>query len=216
MEENIWRKRINIFIEALPNIVLILTVSLIIILFLNENILKLEFINKVYQNLVTYARETIFNVDMQDIHINLLTIIMGFVITIISVFGIGWSNAIIKICEHNLEDKFSFRATRIICVTMILSITMLFLYNELIKNNIIMLLVLSLEIFSILDFFVFGIIACKMFENNIKMAKDEYDSQNKKDEEIMYLLREIANGGKNNIGNYEQSKKKSEELRKIK
>ena len=40
---------------------------------------------------------------------------------------------------------------------------------------------------------VFGIIACKMFEYNIETAQNEFINQNKNDEEIIYLLRNIAN-----------------------
>lgn len=216
MKKDAWIERANIFIERSPIIVFILIASCIMILLLNENVLKLEFIKKISQSIIENVKLTIFNDNTRDMHINLLTIIMGFVITIISVFGTGYSSATIKICEENLENKFSFKAKRIMCITMFLLFIMMFFYYEFIKNGIIMLIILGIEIFSIIDFFVFGIIACKMFEYNIETAQNEFINQNKNDEEIIYLLRNIANIDEPNIGNYEQSKKNSEELRKIK
>ena len=215
MKKGVWIKIANIFIERLPIIVFILIASCIMILLLNENVLKLEFIKKISQSIIENVKLTIFNDNTRDMHINLITIIMGFVITIISVFGTGYSNATIKICEENLENKFSFKAKRIMCITMFLLFVLIFFYYEFIKNEMIMLTILGIEIFSIIDFFVFGIITCKMFEYNIETAQDEFSNQNKRDEEIIYLLRNIANIDEPNIGNYEQSKKNSEELRKI-
>ena len=60
---------------------------------------------------------------------------------------------------------------------------------------------------------IFGMVVFRMFDYNIKNSKIEFEEDNRQNEEIIKLLRKIANIESDNIGDYEKSKKYNEEMR---
>ena len=207
------KKKINSIIEASPKYIIIFTVIIAIIFFLNTYIFKIDCITICKEQISTYTLEKIFGENNQDMLINLLSIITGFVITIISVFGIGYSNATVKIVEAKLDKKFSGIAKKIMFISILLLIVIVFFY-DIRKNEIIRFLILDGLLYIILQFMVFGIIVFKMFEYNISESKSEYSQSEKKTNEIINLLKKIAGEEKINTGNYEECKKFNEDMAK--
>ncbi len=207
------KKKINSIIEESPKYIIIFTVIIAIIFFLNTYKFKIDYITTCKEQISIYTLEKIFGEDNQDMLINLLSIITGFVITIISVFGIGYSNATVEIVEAKLDKKFSSIAKKIMFISILLLITIIFFY-DIRKNEIIRFIMLDGLLYIILQFMVFGIIVFKMFEYNISESKSEYKQSEKQTNEIINLLKKIAGEEKINTGNYEECKKFNENMAK--
>lgn len=207
------KKKINSFIEESPKCIIIFTIIIAIFFLLNTYIFKNDYITTLKEQISAYTLENSFGEDSQDMLINLLSIITGFVITIISVFGIGYSSATVKIVEAKLDKKFSSIAKKIMFISILLLIVIIFFY-DIRKNEIIRFIMLDGLLYIILQFMVFGIIVFKMFEYNISESKSEYRQSEKQTNEIINLLKKIAGEEKINTGNYEESKKFNENMAK--
>lgn len=67
-------------------------------------------------------------------------------------------------------------------------------------------------LYIIIKFIVFGIIVLKMFEYNISNSNKESKENEEQNNEIIILLRKIANVDNPNIGDYEKSKEFSNRI----
>lgn len=204
--------KVNQFIEIGLLRLFILYTIINIVMILIKHIGEVDFINFIWQNYINHIKNSIFTANSRDFLINVLSILSGFVITIISVFGIGYSKATIKICEEGLEEKFCKIAKEIMYVSIVLLAIIIFIYN--ITNNEICSIILLLAlIFVVIRFIVFSVVVIKMFDYNMKNAKQEYEENEKQTEKIIELLEKIAKE-EENIGDYENSKAYSEKTRK--
>ena len=77
------KKKINSIIEESPKYIIIFTVIIAIIFFLNTYKFKIDYITTCKEQVSTYTLEKIFGEENQDMLINLLSIITGFVIAIL-------------------------------------------------------------------------------------------------------------------------------------
>lgn len=205
------KKVFNLIIEECPKYVISIMMIVIIFFFINKYKLNINIISKAEFWCSKYISDNIFGDESQDMLINILSIITGFVITIISVFGIGYSKATLKIVEAKLDKKFSNIAKEIMLVSVALLIVILFAYN--IRNNEFMSFFMFIGLsYIILEFLAFGMIVFKMFEYNISESKDEAEQNEEQTNEIINLLRKIAGEDKVNTGKYEQCKKFNENM----
>lgn len=207
------KKNLNLIIEESPKYIILFTLVVLIIFYLNTFTFKIEYIIDCKEQISNYVLNNIFGDNNKEMLINLLSIISGFVITIISVFGIGYSNATVKIVEANLDKKFSSIAKKIMFVSILLLIVIIFSY-DIRKNEFIRFIMLDGLLYTVLQFMVFGIIVFKMFEYNISESKTEYSQNEKQTNEIIYLLKIIAGEEKINTGNYEECKRFNENMAK--
>ena len=207
------KKFFNLIIEESPKYIILFTLIVLIIFGLNTLKFQIDYITNFQEQISNYVLNNIFGDNNQDMLINLLSIISGFVITIISVFGIGYSNATVKIVEAKLDKKFSSIAKKIMFVSILLLIAIIFFY-DIRKNEFIRFIMLDGLLYIVLQFMVFGMIVFKMFEYNISESKTEYSQNEKQTNEIIYLLKIIAGKEKINTGNYEECKKFNEDMAK--
>ena len=201
--ENI-KSQINRIIENGTNYIFIIFVIMNIAMFLNKYIFKIEIINNIYNGYLDYIINSILSEENNDFLINILSILSG--------FGIGYSKATIKICEEELEEKFCKIAKEIVYLSIILLAMILLVYN-IRKVEIFTIIMFSLIVYIIIRFMIFGMVVFRMFDYNIKNSKIEFEEDNRQNEEIIKLLRKIANIESDNIGDYEKSKKYNEEMR---
>lgn len=206
------KNKINELIENGTNYIFVIFSIINIIMFLNRYILKIEIIDNIYNVYLDYIIKNILSKNNRDFLINILSILSGFVITIISVFGIGYSKATIKICEDRLEEKFCKIAKEIVYTSIILLAMILLMYN-IREFEIFTIIMFLLIVYIIIRFMIFGVVVFKMFDYNIKNSKIEFEEDNRQNKEIIMLLRKIANIESENIGDYEKSKKYNEEMR---
>lgn len=205
------KKVFNLIIEEGPKYVISIMMIVIIFFFINKYKLNIGIISKAEFWCSKYILDNIFGDQNQDMLINILSIITGFVITIISVFGIGYSKATLKIVEAKLDKKFSNIAKEIMFVSIALLIIILFAYN--IKNNEFMSFFMFIGLsYIILKFLAFGMIVFQMFEYNISESKDESEQNEKQTNEIINLLKKIAGEDEVDTGKYEQCKKFNENM----
>lgn len=205
------KKNLNSLIEQSPKYIILLILIIIILFTFNTYFLKINFITFLKEQISNYIINNVFGDEKQDTLINLLSIITGFVITIISVFGIGYSNATLKIVEAKLDNKFSNIAKQIMFISILLLIIIIFFY-DIRKIELVSLIMLSGLIYVIFKFLVFGIIVFKMFEYNISESKKEFTQNEEQTNEIIHLLKKIAGEKEINIGKYEECKKFNEDM----
>lgn len=205
------KKKLNLIIEQCPKYIIVLLWFIIIVFMVNTYKLEINFITFLKEQTSNYIINNIFGNEKQDMLINLLSIITGFVITIISVFGMGYSNATLKIVEAKLDKKFSNIAKQIMFISILLLIIIIFFY-DIRKIELVMFIMFSGLLYVVLQFLVFGMIVFEMFEYNISESKKEFTQNEEQTNEIIYLLRKIAGEEKINIGKYEESKKFNENM----
>ena len=205
------KKKLNLIIEQCPKYIIVLLWFIIIVFMVNTYKLEINFITFLKEQTSNYIINNIFGNEKQDMLINLLSIITGFVITIISVFGMGYSNATLKIVEAKLDKKFSNIAKQIMFISILLLIIIIFFY-DIRKIELVMFIMFSGLLYVVLQFLVFGMIVFKMFEYNISESKKEFTQSEEQTNEIIYLLRKIAGEEKLNIEKYEECKKFNEDM----
>lgn len=205
------KKMLNLIIEQCPKYIMVLTGIIIIVFMLNTYKLEINCITFLKEQTSNYLINNVFGDENQDMLINLLSIITGFVITIISVFGMGYSNATLKIVEAKLDKKFSNIAKQIMFISILLLIIIIFFY-DIRKIELVRFIMFDGLLYVVLQFLVFGMIVFKMFEYNISESKKEFTQSEEQTNEIIYLLRKIAGEEKLNIEKYEECKKFNEDM----
>ena len=205
------KKMLNLIIEQCPKYIMVLTGIIIIVFMLNTYKLEINCITFLKEQTSNYLINNVFGDENQDMLINLLSIITGFVITIISVFGMGYSNATLKIVEAKLDKKFSNIAKQIMFISILLLIIIIFFY-DIRKIELVRFIMFDGLLYVVLQFLVFGMIVFKMFEYNISESKKEFTQSEEQTNKIIYLLRKIAGEEKLNIEKYEECKKFNEDM----
>lgn len=205
-------KKFNEIIENGIEYLFLIGVVINILIILNMYTIKIEYLCNLYNSYLSYILNNILAEDNRELLINILSILLGFIITIISVFGIGYSKATVKICEENLEKKFCTIAKKILCIATILLIIVFFGY-DMRKIQIFTMGFFLLLIYFFIKFIVFGMIVLKMFNYNIQNSKKEFEEDEKLKKEIILLLRKMANVDNVNTGDYEKSKSYNEKIR---
>ena len=205
------KKMLNLIIEQCPKYIMVLTGIIIIVFMLNTYKLEINCITFLKEQTSNYLINNVFGDENQDMLINLLSIITGFVITIISVFGMGYSNATLKIVEAKLDKKFSNIAKQIMFISILLLIIIIVFY-DIRKIELVRFIMFDGLLYVVLQFLVFGMIVFKMFEYNISESKKEFTQSEEQTNEIIYLLRKIAGEEKLNIEKYEECKKFNEDM----
>lgn len=202
----------NILIEKGTSCVYWIFALVNVFMIINAYILKIDVIDEMYHKYLYYIQNNILTEDGKDLLVNILSIISGFVITIISVFGVEYSKATIKICENNLQGKFISISKQIMYISIILLAIILFLYDVKTIDILAISMFLSV-IYVIIKFMIFGMIVFKMFDYNMDNCKVISNKEEEQEKEIIILLRKIANSDEINIGNYNKSKKYNENVR---
>lgn len=206
-------EKVDLIFELSPEIFLIISLFIVMILCINYYFIKIDVIYGIEDAINNYINSEIFSNSGQDNLVNLMSIITGFIITIVSVFGVGYSSAMLKIVEAKLDRKFSAISKKIMYLSIILLLVIIFAYD--IRNIKWMgqFLLIAL-VYNFLNFAVFGCVAFKMFDYNISQSKKELTKEEERIDEVVYLLRKIAKEDENYIEEYENAKKYNEEMRK--
>jgi len=134
-------------------------------------------------------------------------VLIGFYITVMSVFGTSQSKAIVKISRNNLGDKFMNYANRSIVTTFIYFLATIFF--DLLNHRVLLYFYTSIFIYMITNFIRFSSIVLAMYKENITEASDIMDQEIKEKKQLLKLLREIkdSNSEINNQDGEERLKK---------
>jgi len=134
-------------------------------------------------------------------------VLIGFYITVMSVFGTSQSKAIVKISRNNLGDKFMNYANRSIVTTFIYFLATIFF--DLLNHRVLLYFYTSIFIYMITNFIRFSSIVLAMYKENITEASDIMDQEIKEKKQFLKLLREIkdSNSEINNQEDEERLKK---------
>lgn len=113
----------------------------------------------------------------------------GFCVTIMSVFGVGVSNATIEISKNGLSTEFMLYAIEATISSFILfGITV---FMDLINSSYIVLLYILIILWAIFNFIRFSIVVLAMYKNNINNVHREIEEEEKYKENIQKLLQTI-------------------------
>ncbi|SDC57461.1 hypothetical protein [Halanaerobium congolense] len=143
-------------------------------------------------------------------------VLIGFYITVMSVFGTSQSKAIVKISRNNLGDKFMNYANRSIVTTFVYFLATIFF--DLLNHRVLLYSYTSIFIYMITNFIRFSSVVLAMYKENITEASDIMDQEIKEKKQLLKLLREIkdSNSERNNQDSEEKLKKMIEKTEKEK
>lgn len=136
-----------------------------------------------------YIDKIIFKEELLGSLLEIPIVLLGIYITIISVFGIGFSKATILVAQNNKSGYFiKYAQTAIISAIMLLVSTIVY---DLISLKIWTLIYLDFLIWCLANFVRFIIITMKMYTINIKEANNEAIKADEKVEELITKLNKV-------------------------
>ncbi|MFW5794915.1 MAG: hypothetical protein ACOCV1_05485 [Bacillota bacterium] len=143
-------------------------------------------------------------------------VLIGFYITVMSVFGTSHSKAIVKISRNDLGEKFMKYANRAIMTTFVYFLATIFF--DLLNHRVLFYFYTSVFIYMITNFIRFSSIVLAIYKENITEASDIMDQEIKEKKQLLRLVREIKDLSfeKNNQDDEERLKKIKEMTEKEK
>ncbi|QUH21431.1 hypothetical protein [Alkaliphilus sp. B6464] len=130
---------------------------------------------------------------LTDARVEMLTtisvVLIGFNVTIMSVFGSSYSQAVVEISDKNLCENFIKYAKKFLIVTFIFFIITIF--YDVMKWEFFVFIYISVFISVIMEFIRFSAIVLKMYDVNISDASSAVEKQKKYQDETIKLLRQI-------------------------
>ncbi|MCP3028812.1 hypothetical protein [Halobacillus sp. A5] len=164
---------------------LLLAILNLIYLFIDPNSHYLTIVN----NIESELQSLIFNEDKVGLLINISIVLIGFLITVMSVLGTNYSRAVLKMAEDDTSDRFIGYST------WSLFLAFSFLILSIINTN----LVTPGETF--IHFFLlcsllsnairFSIIVIEIFRKNIDGSSEEVKKKDEKNAELISILSDI-------------------------
>jgi len=178
-------KIINIFIEDILNVLpyLFLVFSFILFYF---DIPPLE---GAFHNLYIFLIEQLFTRDRINTLTTVAVVLIGFYVTIMSVFGANYSQAVLKISNSKLSKKFTGYAGQGLVVTFVYFVFTIFYDTVGWKFFIFIYGFTFLLVIS--NFIRFAMIILKMYDENINSASEVIAEEQKTRNELITILRQI-------------------------
>jgi hypothetical protein len=208
------KKRFNKFIEKHLNYfgLVFLVITLLLYRFSNN----FSIIKKAEIYIYEFLKLELFIESRVSTLTTISVVLIGFYITVMSVFGTSQSKAIVKISRNNLGDKFMNYANRSIVTTFVYFLATIFF--DLLNYRVLLYFYTSIFIYMITNFIRFSSIVLAMYKENITEASNIMDQEVKEKKQLLKLLREIkdSNSERNNQEGEERLKKMMEKTEKEK
>ncbi|SET55845.1 hypothetical protein SAMN05660297_02759 [Natronincola peptidivorans] len=136
-----------------------------------------------------FLSEIIFTQTRLEMLSTISVVLIGFNVTIMSVFGSSYSQAIIRISEENLSANFiTYSKNSLVASFVFFIITMFF---DAIPLEFFIFIYTTSFLTIIVEFIRFTAVVLKMYEVNIDSASDAVKIQEEERKELIGLLREI-------------------------
>jgi hypothetical protein len=208
------KKWFNKFIEKYLNYLGLVFLIITLLLYAFSN--NFSFIRKLEIFIYKFLRFELLVESRVSTLTTISVVLIGFYITVMSVFGTSQSKAIVKISRNNLGDKFMNYANRSIVTTFVYFLATIFF--DLLNHRVLLYFYTSIFIYMITNFIRFSSIVLAMYKENITEASDIMDQEIKEKKQLLKLLREIkdSNSERNNKDGEERLKKMIEKTEKEK
>jgi len=199
----------NIFFErVLTKIPFIFLFCVIIINYINNKNIFLKITKE-------FAKNYLLLDNRVEMLITVSVVVIGFYITVISVFGSNYSIAIVKVSEFNKTNDYIKYAERAVISAFFHFIMLIFYDLWIAKNQIFIFIYLTLFSWLIATFIRFSSITFKMYKYNIKKAYELLEKEKRDKEDLLILINKIKNMLEvRNINNEEYFKRLQEESRR--
>lgn len=180
-EEGYWWK---IFIEkilpCIPGILLIIACILYILPCKNYVTI-----------IIIFLESSIFDQQRINSLINVSVVLIGFYVTIMSIFGSNSSVAVVAISKANLSHKFtSYIRTALISTFIYLIFT---IFYDAIKLEFIILLYTINFLWVVVNLIRIAYLSINLYDYNIKQSANIKENEDKNNQEILNLLKDIKN-----------------------
>ena len=200
-------KCFNQFIEKYLNYLAF--IFLIIIFAIYVLSIKFSFFQKLEITIYSFINLELFIESRISTLTTISVVLIGFYITVMSIFGTSYSKAIVKISRNDLGNKFMNYANISIFITFIYFLLTIFF--DIFNNKLFLYFYSSIFIYTITNFIRFSSIVLKMYKVNITKASNIIDKELKEKKDLMRILKEIRD-----LNFEEKSKSSGEEFKNIK
>lgn len=181
--KKIFNRLILIYVTKIPLVFLVVTTGLFV--FLPDDSMLFLILNRLADNI----SENFLTDTKLDTLTTVSVTLSGFCVTIMSVFGVGVSNATIEIAKNGLSYEFmKYAIEATISSFIFFGITILM---DLVDNNYIVMFYIFIMLWAILNFIRFSIVVLAMYKNNINNVHKEIEEEEMYKANIQKLLQKI-------------------------
>ncbi|WP_039241035.1 hypothetical protein [Clostridium botulinum] len=175
---NIFGMLIETIIQYIPLVFLIIITAMYILPFRNC-------LDPIFKWLII----DIFTKERVSSLVNISVILVGFYVTIMSIFGSNSCIAVVEMSKAKLANKFTSYIKKALLSTFIFLIYTIF--YDTVKFRFLMFLYVIIFTWVIANLIRVAYLSIKLYEHNIKKAYTINEEQNKLNKEVLLLLREI-------------------------